>query len=125
MHSIALRSSLIHARKGSLIFAMSAQKFWLAGALLAAALSAAPAQAFRCGSRLVEHRSVWRQPVVWVHGRPYHLSSDQIEIPVESWVYNLGPNKLMRRLRFEDGVVVEIETLGYGYYESAASRHSP
>jgi hypothetical protein len=23
----------------------------------------------------------------------------------------------MRRLRFEDGKVVEIETLGYGYYE--------
>jgi Protein of unknown function (DUF2845) len=123
---------------------MSGHKLWVAGALLAAALLATPAQAFRCGSRLVsegdtraqvrakcgdpadvEHRSVWRQPVVWVHGRPYHLSSDLIEIPVESWIYNLGPNKLMRRVRFEDGVVVEIETLGYGYYESAAARHSP
>jgi hypothetical protein len=25
----------------------------------------------------------------------------------------------MRRIRFEDGVVVEIETLGYGYLEPA------
>jgi Protein of unknown function (DUF2845) len=32
-------------------------------------------------------------------------------------VYNLGPSKLMRRLRFEDGKLVDIETLGYGYYE--------
>jgi hypothetical protein len=34
---------------------------------------------------------------------------------VEYWTYNLGPNKLMRRLRLEDGVVTEIETLGHGY----------
>jgi len=40
-----------------------------------------------------------------------------VEIPVDVWVYNLGPNKLMRRLRFEDGKLVDIETLGYGYYE--------
>ena len=40
-----------------------------------------------------------------------------IEVPVENWIYNLGPNKLMRRLRFEGGVVAEIETLGYGYHE--------
>jgi hypothetical protein len=37
-------------------------------------------------------------------------------VSVESWIYNLGPNKLMRRIRFEDGIVVQIETLGYGYH---------
>jgi hypothetical protein len=122
---------------------MSGPKFWTLGALLAVALAATPAHAFRCGSHLVsegdtraevrakcgepadfERRSVWRQPVVWLHGRPYHLSNDQIEIPVESWVYNLGPNRLMRRVRFEDGRVVEIETLGYGYRDSAAASHT-
>ncbi len=122
---------------------MSALKFWSVGALLAVTLAATPAHAFRCGSRLVsegdsraevrakcgqpadiDHRAVWRQPVVWLHGRPYHLGHDQIEVPIETWVYNLGPNKLMRRLRFEDGRVVEIETLGYGYYESATSSHT-
>jgi hypothetical protein len=41
------------------------------------------------------------------------------EVPVDIWVYNLGPNKLMRRIRFEDGVVVAIETLGYGYIAPA------
>jgi hypothetical protein len=107
---------------------------WIAGFILAAAL-ATPAHAFRCGTHLVHegdtrsevrakcgepaditHRSVWRRPVVWIHGRPFHVSRDLVEIPIESWVYNLGPHKLMRRVRFEDGVVVEIETLGYGYH---------
>jgi hypothetical protein len=59
--------------------------------------------------------SVFRRPVMWANGRPYYLGDDFIEIPVESWLYNLGPNKLMRRVIFEDGIVADIETLGYGY----------
>jgi len=109
-------------------------KTWLPAALLALAGSAAQADSLRCGTKLVtegntrgeviakcgeatevEHRSVWRPPVVWIHGRPIQVGSDLIEIPVELWTYNLGPNKFMRRVRFEDGLVVEIETLGYGY----------
>lgn len=98
-------------------------------------LTASPAFAFRCGTRLVSEgdtreavaakcgeptevvtmRSVFRRPVFWSRGRPYYLGEDTIEIPVESWIYNLGPNKLMQRVRFEAGVVAEIETLGYGY----------
>lgn len=38
-----------------------------------------------------------------------------MDIPVEIWIYNLGPNQLMRRIRFEDHVVTELDTLGYGY----------
>jgi Protein of unknown function (DUF2845) len=103
-------------------------------------LVATPARAdgFRCGTKLVvegatrgevvarcgeptevERRSILRRPVVWLRGRPYHLSDDLVEVPVETWTYNLGPNKLMRRLRLEDGVVVEIDTLGYGYHPGA------
>jgi hypothetical protein len=98
-------------------------------------LAASPAFAFRCGTKIVSEgdtrsevaakcgepddvvnqRSVFRRPVIWTGGRPYFIGEDFIEIPVESWVYNLGPNKLMQRVRFEAGVVVEIETLGYGY----------
>lgn len=98
-------------------------------------LAASPAFAFRCGTKLVTEgdtreavaakcgepaevvtqKSVFRRPVIWTHGRPYFIGENYIEIPVESWVYNLGPNKLMRRVRFEAGVVTEIETLGYGY----------
>ena len=63
-------------------------------------------------------RSIPRRPVYWHRGRPFHLGDGLVEVPVETWTYNLGPHKLMRRLRFEDGIVVDIDTLGYGYHES-------
>ncbi len=61
--------------------------------------------------------SLLRRPVTWINGRPYTVGDGFIEVPVDIWVYNLGPNRLMRRIRFEDGVVVAIDTLGYGYVE--------
>lgn len=106
--------------------------------LLLGLLAASPSfAAFRCGNHLVSEgdtrskvasrcgepddiinqRSVFRRPVIWERGRPYYIGEDVIEVPVENWIYNLGPNKLMRRLRFEGGVLAEIETLGYGYNE--------
>jgi hypothetical protein len=36
-------------------------------------------------------------------------------VTVEVWTYNLGPNKLMRTLRFEGEELVDIRTIGYGY----------
>ena len=99
-------------------------------------LAAAPSfAAFRCGSKIVSEgdsrsevaakcgeptdvvtlQSVFRRPMIWTRGRPYYIGEDYMEVPVESWIYNLGPNKLMRKLRFEGGVLAEIETLGYGY----------
>jgi hypothetical protein len=106
-----------------------------AAVLVFGLLACSPAFAFRCGTKLVTEgdtrgevlarcgepvdiitqRSVFRRPMIWAHGRPYYIGRDFIEVPVESWVYNFGPNKLMRRVRFEDGIVAEIETLGYGY----------
>jgi hypothetical protein len=108
-----------------------------AALLLFGLLACSPAFAFRCGTKLVSEgdsrsevaakcgeptevvsqRSVFRRPVVWNYGRPYFVGEDFIEIPVEVWLYNLGPNKLMRRLRFEGGYVTDIETLGYGFNE--------
>lgn len=38
-----------------------------------------------------------------------------IEIFVEEWVYNFGPHRLIRRLHFENGILRDIEELGYGY----------
>jgi hypothetical protein len=110
----------------------------LAVSLVALSLAAVPASAdaFRCGTRLVtdgdssakvvalcgeptetRRSSILRRPVVWIYGRPYHVSDDLVEVPVEIWVYNLGPHKLMRQLRFEDGILVEVKTLGHGYNE--------
>lgn len=98
-------------------------------------LASLPAAAFHCGQRLVhegdsrfdvrskcgepvdiETRSILRQPIIWFHGRPILAAPGSfVEVPVEVWTYNFGPHKLMRRLRFEDGELVDIETLGYGY----------
>ena len=98
-------------------------------------LACSPAFAFRCGTKLVSEgdsrtevlakcgepadratqRSLYRRPVIWSHGRPYYIGEDLMEVQVESWTYNFGPNKLMRRVRFEDGLVAHIETLGYGF----------
>lgn len=96
----------------------------------------ATADAMRCGSRLVrdgdtrvqvrhlcgdpvdvQTRTVLRRPYYDFHGRIVYYGDGLVEIPVEVWTYNFGPRKLMRRIRFVDGIVDEIETLGYGYHE--------
>ncbi len=95
----------------------------------------AGADSFRCGTRLVsdgdsadkvaalcgpptdiQRREVLQRPIRWYRGRPYYTSYDPVPIPIEYWTYNLGPNKLMRRLKFEDGLLVDVETLSHGYY---------
>ena len=113
--------------------------------LVSALLVGEDAHAFRCGSKLVrdgmhEQQVVARcgQPTtirhlgrtmraydyfshVRRHGYTYwrtpgfsHLAT---EVVVTEYVYNFGPRKLMRRLVFEGGVLVSIETIGYGYHE--------
>lgn len=96
----------------------------------------AHASGFSCGNRVVTDgmtsgevravcgepaeitsRPILRRPVVWRHGRPYVIGDSQVEVVVETWIYNFGPTRLMRKLRFDDGVLQEIETLGHGYYE--------
>ena len=73
--------------------------------------------AAKCGepTEILTQKSVFRRPMIWTNGRPYFIGEDFIEVPVETWIYNLGPNKLMRSIRFEGGFVVDIDTLGYGY----------
>ena len=120
------------------------QKAFLTAAVLAVVLLATPAHAFRCGSRIVvkdmheaEVRRACGEPTTMRHiGRALR----HIDIPIRSgqggwiteqfpgygftqevivteYVYNFGPRKLMRRLIFEGGVLVSIESLGYGYRE--------
>lgn len=114
--------------------------------VIAAVLVANPAYAFRCKSKLVRD-GMHEQQVIAVCGQPTtrrmlgyairslnygwrnvrmggferrhfpgyaHLSE---EVIVTEYVYNFGPRKLMRRLIFEGGVLVNIETIGYGYIE--------
>ncbi|MEM7430843.1 MAG: DUF2845 domain-containing protein [Pseudomonadota bacterium] len=102
-----------------------------------------PAEAFRCGSKLVKD-GMHEAQVVAICGEPttarnlgyavrgysydrgrrigqghgnfrrpgFGLSE---EVIITEYVYNFGPRKLMRRLVFEGGVLVTIESLGYGY----------
>jgi hypothetical protein len=107
-----------------------------AAAALALGLAAGAARAdgFACGTRLVTEgmaqyevericgepaevtrTQILRRPVIWRHGRPWYLSDEPVVVPVETWLYDFGPNRLMRKLRFEDGELKEIETLGHGY----------
>ena len=49
--------------------------------------------------------------------RHYYPAPYPTEVIVTEYVYNFGPRKLMRRLIFEGGVLVSIESIGYGYLE--------
>src|SRR3569832_1220929 len=62
-------------------------------------------------------RTILQRPNFLLHGRTLFLNDGYVEVPVEVWTYNLGPNRLMRRISFIDGSVDSIETLGYGYTE--------
>jgi hypothetical protein len=37
------------------------------------------------------------------------------DFEVETWTYDFGPNQLMQRIRIENGIVVQIDSLGYGH----------
>ena len=118
----------------------------IATLIAATLLYSGSAHAFRCGSKLIrdgmhEQQVVARcgQPTtvrhigqtiraydyfshVRRHGYTYwrspgfsHLAT---EVVVTEYVYNFGPRKLMRRLVFEGGILVSIETIGYGYHEN-------
>lgn len=77
------------------------------------------AVAAKCGEPTdVQTRVVLRRPYFDFHGRIVYYGDGLVEVPVEIWTYNFGPYKLMRRIRIADGIVEEIETLGYGYHEN-------
>jgi hypothetical protein len=113
-------------KKPTAILAMVIAVLWAQGA---------GADSFRCGTHLVsdgdstdkvaalcgpptdiQRREILQRRIHWYGGRPYYTSLGPEEIPIEYWTYNLGPNKLMRRLKFEDGLLVDVETLSHGYY---------
>lgn len=83
-----------------------------------------PAHAMRCGSHLITD-GMHESEVKALCGEPYSERSlgyisrghhgYHREILVTELVYNFGPRKLMRALRFEGGRLVLIETIGYGH----------
>ncbi len=112
---------------------MRAPGFRMTVACAVMLLLAAPAFAFRCGTRVitsgdpadkvlqfcgspvsVQTRHAER-PYIDELGRSYLSRGLVEEVVIEEWMYNLGPNQLMRLVRIENGRVVEVKSLGYGY----------
>jgi len=111
----------------------------IAGAMLGIVLAtSAHADSMRCGNRLVgegdtrsmvlelcgeptevQTRSILRRPTFRLNGRLYFSGDGFEELPVEVWTYNLGPYQLMRRIKFVDGLIEQIETLGHGFIDSS------
>jgi hypothetical protein len=102
-----------------------------AGVLVLAASVAASADAVRCGNKLIS-RGDHAIKVLRYCGEPDAVQSRVVvqgvfaagaiflpgfveEVEIEEWTYNLGPHKLMRSIRLENGKVRDVETLGYGY----------
>jgi hypothetical protein len=75
--------------------------------------------ASRCGPPAqVEHQPIYSESGTALRPLgvvPPTILRSAAEIHVDVWTYNFGPNRLMQRLRFEDGIVVRIESLGYGF----------
>ena len=120
------------------------RRYLLVAALVGGLLVTETAQAFRCGSKLVVE-GMHEQQVVAICGepatrrhlgyavRPYELrrrhelgsgwslghargfGSLTHEVIITEYVYNFGPRRLMQRLIFEGGLLVDIEPIGYGY----------
>lgn len=65
----------------------------------------------------VEHSSMLRTLTASGGAQQNLIAGTTIEIHLETWLYNFGPDKLMQRIRFQDGVVTRIESLGYGFIE--------
>lgn len=51
------------------------------------------------------------------HGVRFGPGNFYQHVLVTEYIYNFGPSRLMRKLRFEGGVLTDIETLEYGFLE--------
>lgn len=108
-------------------------------------LASDPAHALRCKSKVVRE-GMLESEVIRLCGEPvatqhlgyvlrsgyrlrrglstYHIPSGRYgyghyeELIVTEMLFNFGPRKLMRLIRFEGGRIAKIETAGYGYIES-------
>ena len=107
-------------------------------------LASDPAYALRCGSRIIQdgmHESrviqlcgepvsrrhlgyvlrpyILKRPagILGTHSTRHVYSGFHEELLVTELIFNFGPRKLMRILRFEGDRLTSIRTAGYGYHE--------
>jgi Protein of unknown function (DUF2845) len=92
------------------------------------------AESIRCGSQLITKGSTSAELLEYC-GKPAQVTSNGTvngllgntyaaggltsqatgDFEVETWLYDFGPNQLMERVRIENGIVVQIDSMGYGH----------
>lgn len=101
---------------------------------LSALASAIPAQALRCGTNLASKGDHFSEVLdkcgepdfsdEWIEYKTYRIYDERLPmvyhdvsrpVTVKEWTYNFGPNRFMQVLRFENGKLVDIHSLGYGH----------
>ncbi len=50
-----------------------------------------------------------------VYNSRYGFYALMVYVPMDTWIYNFGPNKFIQVLIFERGKLVKIQRGGYGY----------
>lgn len=111
---------------------MQTPRHMLSVAVLAGMLVVSlPAEAMRCGTRIIS-RGDLADKLLEFCGEPAAVQRRLVrrtaslelgvflpgfveDVWVEDWTYNLGPHKLIRVVRLENGIVADIRQLGYGY----------
>ena len=93
------------------------------------------AESIRCGSQLIEKGSTSADLLEYC-GKPMQVtqngsvfgllgnthtasgitSQETGDFDVETWIYNFGPNLFMESVRIENGIVVKIQSMGYGHH---------
>jgi hypothetical protein len=89
--------------------------------------SSAEADSFRCGDRVVLLGDTKAEVIIKCGDTDMKDSHEEniiknidpftkqkVTVVVDEWTYNLGPDSLIRILRFENGRLVDIKTGGYG-----------
>jgi hypothetical protein len=119
VRGVIMRNRRLSASLPGLLCLMAAQHAW--------------GDSMRCGNRLIQGgesmaavRALCGSPTDVQHGFLAKGSTVRsgdagrttvaVEIPVETWTYDRGPNELMVSIRFADGKVAAVETLHqYGH----------
>ena len=131
-HRVRLPGALIASFGGSRLVAenrrarravIGHRNAFMVAAILALSPTLALGQSIRCGSKLVTEgmsqakvAALCGQPAQVVHPAAYDVVVPGVsDVAEEIWIYNFGPNKLMQRIRFRNGIVATIGSVGYGY----------
>jgi Protein of unknown function (DUF2845) len=96
---------------------LMAESMYCGNRVIAAGTSSAELEA-ACGEPAqVTKSSILSGSAGLVRGSGGVVAGSAEEIQVETWIYNFGPDRLMERIRIENGVIVDMASLGYGYNE--------